>query len=135
MLDKTITSNIIKETCDALWEFLNTVYLKTPSTADEWLRVADEAEWNLTHVLGAADGKHVDCLKFGGSMQYNYKGFHSTVIMAICDAKLKFIYVEYSVKEYQDNIKSFVNSEAGSLSWQLDHIKSTGRRRVEDEQC
>ena len=47
-------------------------------------------------MLGAVDGKHVAmyCLKFGGSMQYNYKGFHSTVLMAICDAKLKFIYVD-----------------------------------------
>lgn len=36
----------------------------------------------------------MDCPKFGGSNYYNYKGFHSVVLMAICDSKYRFIYAD-----------------------------------------
>lgn len=36
----------------------------------------------------------MECPKFGGSMFYNYKNFHSVVLMAICNAHYKFVYVD-----------------------------------------
>lgn len=96
-MGRSTVSNIIKEVCAALWEVLSSTYLKFPSTVGEWQQISDEfmENWDLPHVLGAIDGKHVrmDCPKFGGSLYYNYKGFHSTVMMAICDANYRFIYV------------------------------------------
>ena len=42
----------------------------------------------MPHVVGAVDGKHVRIEKFDGvgSETYNYKNFHSTILMAIVDA-------------------------------------------------
>ena len=65
--------------------------LKTISSSEEWQQVTDELErvWNLPHAVGALDGDHTTIRnpKIGGSNFHNYKGFNSTNLMAICDAK------------------------------------------------
>ena len=82
--------HIIVETCDGIWQALQATYLKPPKNMDEWKSIAREFEneWNFPHCLGALDGKHIamDCPKNGGSSYFNYKGFHSLVLMGICDA-------------------------------------------------
>lgn len=84
--------NIIREVCTAIWQALNAEYLKTPSSKEEWKAIADEyfREWNFPNVLGAVDGKHfaIECPEYGGSQYYNYKQFHSTVMLAMCDANM-----------------------------------------------
>ena len=40
-----------------------------------------EAKWQVTHILGALNGKHdaIGCPKHGGSLYFNNKGYHYIV--------------------------------------------------------
>lgn len=96
-IGKSTVCNIIRETCDVLWETLAPLYVRFP-TEDEWTQIAAEFEsqWNLPHCLGAIDGKHVviQAPSNTGSQYFNYKKTFSIVLFAICDANYKFTYVD-----------------------------------------
>lgn len=49
--------------------------------------------WNLCHCCATGDGKHIEimCPRNGGSLFFNYKKYHSIVMMALCDAKYKLL--------------------------------------------
>ena len=78
--------------------FFVSVLFKTPRTADEWRQVAlgFETRWNYPHCLGGLDGKHVRIVPpaCSGSSFYNFKGFHSIVLMAQVDSSYEFVYVD-----------------------------------------
>ena len=86
---KATVSKIISETCEAIY-VLKKPYLAPPSTEKEWLEMPKqfEEDWDMSHVIGCIDGKHikVEYPKLRGTLYYNYKGFYSIVLMAICDA-------------------------------------------------
>lgn len=69
-----------------------------PSTQQQWTEVALKFEqlWNFPHCIGAVDGKHVNMIAppKSGSTFYNYKGFHSIVLMAVVDAEYKYLYID-----------------------------------------
>ena len=89
---------IVRETCAAIWQVLSGTYLKAPATEEHWKSIAEdfEQEWDLPHAVGAVDGKHIAiyCPQYGGSQYYSYKGFHNVVLMAICQARYRFTYVD-----------------------------------------
>ena len=70
-----------------MYECLTGEYLKALSKKKEWLSISKDVEdiWNLSHCLGAMDGKHVrpQCPKLSGINFYNYKGFNNIVLLAI----------------------------------------------------
>ena len=71
--------------------------MSAPHTPEQWKSVAEtfSTKWNFHNTLGAIDGKHIAirCPPNAGSLYYNYKGFHSIVLLAVVDGDYKFIYV------------------------------------------
>ena len=91
-------SVIVTQTCEAIVAEYGEEVMQCPRTSDAWKQVAAEfsSRWNFHHTLGAIDGKHVAirCPKNGGSLYFNYKGFHSIILLALVDAKYKFLWVD-----------------------------------------
>ena len=93
-IGRTTVSNIIRETCWALWQALHKKYLKAPRSHDVWKNISDKFMklWNFPHCIGAIDGEHIaiECPSDTGSLYYNYKGFFSVVLMDVCDPHYVF---------------------------------------------
>ena len=95
----TTIGRLVPETCNVLWTVLSEKgYLKAPNTPDEWRKISNKFEqrWNFPNCVGAIDGKHViiQSPPRAGSMFYNYKKFHSIVLMATVNANYEFILVD-----------------------------------------
>ena len=77
-------SYIVKEVCNTILKYLVPLYLKVPSTEEEWLSIAEkfETRWQYPNAIGSIDGKHVVIQKpsHGGSHYYNYKHSRSIIL-------------------------------------------------------
>lgn len=97
-IGRSTLSQTIPEVCTAIYDVLKDTYLKCPQTKDDWLLIAKQFNdnWQFPNLCGAIDGKHIRIVPpiGAGSHYFNYKGFHSIVLMAVVDADLKFIYVD-----------------------------------------
>ncbi|XP_028417861.1 putative nuclease HARBI1 [Dendronephthya gigantea] len=73
-------------------------FFQTPSSVADWLVISKDFEekWNYPSCIGAIDGKHIAIQNpnDSGSEFYNYKHFYSVLLLAVVDAKYRFIYVE-----------------------------------------
>lgn len=91
-------SRIVPETCEAIISEFQDEVMKCPTTPEEWQVISDHfaQRWNFQKTVGALDGKHIaiKCPDNAGSLYYNYKGFHSIILLALVDADYKFLYVD-----------------------------------------
>lgn len=91
-------ANIVYETCEALIQEYMEEVMSCPKTPEEWKAVSDQfaKRWNFHHTIGAPHGKNLAmrCPSRGGSKWYNYKGFHSLVLLVLVDADYRFLYVD-----------------------------------------
>lgn len=89
---------ILREVCAAIWEVLQEDFVKALNSASEWRGVAEgfQSMWDFPNCVGAIDGKHItiQAPARSGSMYYNYKGTHSIVLLAVCDAYYRFLLVD-----------------------------------------
>ena len=96
-LGHSTVNKIIPDTCDAIWKALSPIYVNCPSTEKEWKEVAQEfwEKWNFPLCIGALDGKHVrcHCPANTGSLYFNFHGWFSIVLMALCSARYLYLMV------------------------------------------
>ena len=108
-------SKIVLEVSNAIVAEFAMEVISCPTTPQEWRAIADvfAAKWQFFHVLGALDGKHVQirCPPNGGSLYYNYKGFHSIILMALVDAEYKFIWIDVGTAGSHSDAQVFNHSE------------------------
>jgi hypothetical protein len=94
--DSTI-SDIIAETTEVIWMTLQREYMAIPST-EKWKDISNRFYelWNIPNCLGAMDGKHIRIKKLlnSGSTNYNYKGYNSIILLAVCDADGLFTMID-----------------------------------------
>jgi len=97
-VEESTICRFVPEVCKAIVQAYKREVLKCPKTVEEWKEVAKNfsSRWNYHNCLGAIDGKHVAIKKpaNAGSVYFNYKDFHSVVLMAVVDAHYKFMYVD-----------------------------------------
>ena len=68
-----------------------------PTRPNEWHAIAEEfaRRWQVHYLIRRLDGKHVaiKCTKNGGSIFYNYRGYHSIILMVLVNGDYKFSWV------------------------------------------
>lgn len=118
MRGETTVGKVIEETTAAIWKCLKNQYMPLPSE-NMWLEIAQRYEelWNMPNCIGSLDGKHIriKAPPKSGSAFFNYKSYHSIVLMAIADADSLFTAI--SVGDFGRNSDGavFKNSELGKL--------------------
>ncbi|GFS36723.1 DDE Tnp4 domain-containing protein [Trichonephila inaurata madagascariensis] len=109
-------SVILREVVDAIIKRMFHVVLPTP-TMGQFQKIAQQysTKWNFPSCIGAIDGKHVriKAPKNSGSLFYNYKDYHSMVMLAVVDADCKFAAVDVGSYGREGDAGIFLKSEIG----------------------
>jgi len=87
---------LLHEFCDAVVNLLFKKYVVFPESIEDKRKVADDflSLWQFPNTFGSLDGTHIPIIapmEFAEDY-WNYKNYHSIVLMALVDARGKFIY-------------------------------------------
>lgn len=90
-------ATIVADTTKKIWDSLKNRFMPVPDQ-DKWKRIAERyyTLWNMPNCLGSIDGKHFRIKEYPntGSTNFNYKNYHSVILMACADADGLFTMIE-----------------------------------------
>ena len=108
-----------KELAEAIFQTLKDQFLKAPNCQKEWLSISKgfEDKWNFPNCLGSLDGKHIriECPKMSGTYYFNYKGFYSIVLLAICEDNYCFMLFDLGQYGSNNDCGVVANSAMGEM--------------------
>lgn len=91
---KTSVWRIVEEFCDAIIGRFYAEEIKFPRSEEEMAAAAQNflRRWQFPGVLGAIDGSHIPILtpEENGEEYYNYKGWHSVILLAVADHSYRY---------------------------------------------
>ena len=97
-ISRPAISYIVTSVCQAIIKNMEPLYLKVPSTEEEWLVIAKKFydRWQFPNCIGAIDGKHLVMQPPGdaGSKYYNNEHTHSIVLMAVAGPDYECMYAD-----------------------------------------
>ena len=95
-------------------------FIQVPSSKEEWLNipVGFEKCWNFPYCIGSIDGKHirVECSKMTGTYYFNYKGFYSIFLLAICGSSYCFTLFDLEQYGSKNNCGVLANSKMKEMT-------------------
>lgn len=81
------------------------------STEDQWKVVCQEfwRDWDFPNCVGAIVEKHIHIRApaNSGSSFINYRGFFSFILIAACDAKYRFVFIDIGAYSRDSNVGVF----------------------------
>ncbi len=101
---------LIAEITSAIVDAYHEEVMESPTTPDDWMVIANNSrKWQYHHCLGVMYGKHVAIRKpmNACSYYYNYKNFHSIVLMALVVGDYKFTWMEVSANDTSSDAQIF----------------------------
>lgn len=115
-MGRSTISNIVEEVCEALWKNLQPIVMPDPN--EKIWRASEKVfkeKWNFPHCVAAIDGKHVriKAPAHKGSEFFNYKKYHSVVLLALVDGNKKFICVDVGQYGRVSDASVYSNSTIG----------------------
>ena len=117
-ISKQHVGPIIEETCKVISEVLKHLYLEHLNE-ETWVRIGNDfnKKWNFPNVAGTIDGKHIGIKSPNNSTScfYNYKGFHSIVLMAVADSNYRFIYADIGSYGSEGDSTVFQRCDFGNM--------------------
>lgn len=91
---KSTVGHILQQFCNAIITKLYMIVIKFPSNEQQRCDIAQGfwKTWRFPDTFGSLDGTHIPIRKptFNGDDYYNYKSFHSVVVLAMVDFKYRF---------------------------------------------
>lgn len=116
-------AEIVVEISIAIMNVLQDEFLCNPTLA-VWKEISEDfyQTWNFPNCVGAIDGKHIaiQAPANSGSDFINYKGFHSLILLAVCDAKYRFTIYDLGAYGREGDAKVYGSS---SLAKSLENGK------------
>ncbi|KAL0883304.1 hypothetical protein ABMA27_016715 [Loxostege sticticalis] len=110
---RSTVAGIVEEVTRAIWNKLQPIYMPAP-TLEKWKESAAGYEeiWGFPNCVGSIDGKHVriKCPANSGSNYFNYKSYHSIVLLAVVDPFYNFLVVDIGAYGRHSDSGIFENS-------------------------